>query len=211
MEQRLARVERSARRDRVVALGVLALFLASAQAPATSGPGAPVTVRDASGASATLTAAGLVVRDAAGHERAFAGVDKDQRPSFDLSDEKGTLRQTMFLADGVPQLRQFDIKGNERTALYLGDTTGDGELDILDEHEAIRLALFRGAQNGNPELALYGSDQKPRAFLATDDQSPYLVMHDDSGATRVYVGGYSNGSIGIDVRNSANTTVWSAP
>jgi hypothetical protein len=210
LERRLSGIERSTRRDRLIGLGVLALLFASAQAPAPPAAG-PVTVRDAAGASATLSASGLVIRDAAGKTRAFAGIDSEGRPSFDLSDAKGTLRQTMFLLDGVPQLRQFDGAGTMRATMNLNSTSGDGEFDVRDDKEKIRLAVFRGGQSGNPEIALYGSDEKPRAYLATDDASPYLVMRDASGGTRVYVGGYTNGNIGIDIRNASNGTLWSAP
>ena len=49
-------------------------------------------------------------------------------------------------------------------------------------------------------MGLYGSDEKLRAYFATDDASPYLVMRDNAGTTRVYAGGYQDGAIGIDVR-----------
>jgi len=208
LHQRIAGIERSLRRDRLVGLAVLALLFASAQAPAPPG-GAPLVVRDASGASATLTAAGLAVRDAAGHTRAFVGLDSQGRPSFDLSDATGKLRQTMFLLDGSPSLRQFDSAGTERDELRL-DSTSDGELDLRDDHEKLRMALFR-TKNGDPQIALYGSDEKARAYFSTDDDSPYLVMRDAAGGTRVYMGGYTNGNIGIDIRNASNTTLWSAP
>jgi hypothetical protein len=64
---------------------------------------------------------------------------------------------------------------------------------------------------GDPQLALYGSDEKIRAYFSTDDDSPYLVMRDASGATRVVMGGYTSGKIGIDIRSPANQTLWSAP
>jgi hypothetical protein len=58
---------------------------------------------------------------------------------------------------------------------------------------------------------LYGSDAKLRAFFSTDDDSPYLVMKDAAGTTRVYAGGYTDGSIGLSIRNAADTVLWKAP
>jgi hypothetical protein len=210
LDRRIGRLERSSRRDRLIGLAVMLVLVATAQAPAPGGS-SPVVVRDATGASATLTAAGLVVRDAAGHGRVFAGLDSDGRPSFDLRDATGRLRQTLFLADGVPSLRQFDSGGNRRTEMRL-DSKSNGELLLSDEHEKLRLALFRKLDAaGDPQLALYGSDEKIRAYFSTDDDSPYLVMRDASGATRVVMGGYTSGKIGIDIRSPANQTLWSAP
>jgi hypothetical protein len=36
-------------------------------------------------------------------------------------------------------------------------------------------------------------------------------MRDNAGINRVYVGGYVDGSIGIDVRSAANSVLWKAP
>ena len=52
---RIARLEGSSRRDRLLGVAVLALLFATAQAPdppATTASGTPIVVRDAAGASA---------------------------------------------------------------------------------------------------------------------------------------------------------------
>lgn len=54
-------------------------------------------------------------------------------------------------------------------------------------------------------------DEKLRAYFATDDDSPYLVIRDARGTTRVYAGGYQDGTIGLDIRDTANKTLWKAP
>jgi len=210
LDRRIGRLERSSRRDRFIGLAVMLVLVATAQAPA--GPAStPIIVRDATGASATLTSAGLVVRDAAGRTRVFAGLDSDGKPSFDLSDATGRLRETLYLVDGTPALRQFDAAGKSRTELAL-DPKSNGELLLRDDQQKIRLALFqRSVGAGDPQIQLYGSDGKDRATFSTDDDSPYLIMKDGAGGTRVYMGGYQNGKIGIDVRNASNTTLWSAP
>jgi len=208
---RVARLESSRLRDRtiVVAVAVLALATAQAPAPKVTDTAVPIVVRDASGTTATLTSKGLTVRDAAGRTRTFAGVDADGRPSVDLGDASGQLRESMYLLNDLPVLRQFDKTGKRRAEIRL-DKTEDGELLINDASEKLRLALFRTTA-GDPQLGLYGSDEKLRAYFSTDDASPYLVMRDNAGTTRVYAGGYKDGTIGIDIRNAANTVLWRAP
>jgi hypothetical protein len=115
----------------------------------------------------------------------------------------------MYLLKDLPVLRQFDSAGKRRAEMRL-DSTNDGEFLINDQNEKLRLALFR-TTSGDPQLGLYGTDEKLRAYLGTDDASPYLVMRDAGATTRVYAGGYKDGSIGLDVRNSANTVLWKAP
>jgi hypothetical protein len=204
---RVARLESSSRRDRAIVLAVALVALATAQTP---GPGAtPVVIRDGTGSSATLSGKGLTVRDAAGHERAFIGIDADNRPSVDLGDSTGRLRESMYLLNELPVLRQFDSAGKRRAEIRL-DASNDGELLLNDANEKLRLALFR-TTGGDPQLALYGTDEKLRAYFATDDDSPYLVMRDGAGTTRIYAGGYKDGSIGVDIRNAANTVMWKAP
>ena len=208
---RVARLESSSRRDRAIVLTVALIALATAQAPGPSNPSTatstPVIVRDASGGSATLTSQGLTIRDAAGHERAFIGIDVDKRPSVDLGDSTGRLRESMYLLNELPVLRQFDSSGKRRAEIRL-DASNDGELLINDASEKLRLALFR-TSGGDPQLGLYGSDEKLRAYFSTDDDSPYLVMRDRAGTTRVYAGGYKDGKIGMDVRDASNASIWS--
>jgi hypothetical protein len=203
---RVARLERSSRRDRTIVLAVALLALATAQTP--GGGSAPVVIRDASG-SATLTSQGLTVRDAAGFKRTFIGIDEDKRPSVDLGDSTGRLRESMYLLNELPVLRQFDTAGKRRAEIRL-DASNDGELLLSDSAEKLRLALFRTTK-GDPQLGLYGTDEKLRAYFSTDDDSPYLVMRDSAATTRVYAGGYTGGKIGMDVRDAANTVLWKTP
>jgi uncharacterized protein (DUF1684 family) len=209
-EVRIAQLERAGRRDRAIALGVLAVVLVTAQATAPRTT-SPVTVRDASGASATLTAAGLTIRDSSGTERFFGGLDDQGRPSLDLSDKTGELRESVYLFanDSFPTLRQFDPSGKRRMELRL-DSGNDGELLINDANEKTRLGLYRTA-SGDPQIGLYGSDEKLRAYLSTDDDSPYLVMRDSTQTIRTYIGGYQGGGIGMDVRDADGKTLWKAP
>ncbi len=141
--------------------------------------------------------------------RSFVGIDEGNRPSVDLSDTSGQLRESMYLLNELPVLRQFDSAGKRRAEMRL-DASNDGELLLSDPNEKLRMALFR-TKSGDPQLGLYGSDEKLRAYFSTDDASPYLVMRDNAGINRVYVGGYVDGSIGIDVRSAANSVLWKAP
>jgi len=206
---RLGRLERGMRRDRLILFSVLVLALATAQAPGVPSGATPVVIRDAAGGSATLTSRGVTVRDSAGKVRVAVGLDDQGRPGIDLGDATGQLRESMYLLNEFPVLRQFDSAGKRRAEIRL-DTSNDGELLINDQNEKLRLALFRTTK-GDPQLGLYGSDEKLRAYFATDDVSPYLVMRDSGGTNRVYAGGYTDGSIGLDIRSSANAVIWKAP
>jgi len=208
LKTRVEGLERSSRRDRAIVFGVIVLALATAQTPSSSNT-APIVVKGANGANASLTSAGLAVYDATGHRRAFVGVDSDGRPSVDLSDSTGQLRESFYLLDGTPMLRQFDAGGKRRAELVL-DTADDGELVLTDANEKIRLALF-STKSGDPQIGLYGTDEKLRAFFSTDDVSPYLVMRDATGQNRLNIGGYSDGSIGMDIRNASAAVLWKAP
>ena len=205
LAERLARLERAARRDRILALGALALMLATAQAPAST----PLVVRDAGGGSATLAASGLTFRDARVARAAF-GIDKDRHPSLDLSDSAGAIRESMHLLADRPVLRQFDKAGKRRAELFLASDTQNGEFVIRDANDVTRAAAFIGS-HGLPELTLYGSDAKVRTYLSADDTAPYLVMKDGAGHSRVVIGAYESGHLGMDLRNAAGTPLWSKP
>jgi hypothetical protein len=137
-------------------------------------------------------------------------LDKDRYPSIDEYDTSGGLRQSMYLLSDRPVLRQFDKAGKRRAEMFLASDTQNGELVIRDAGEVTRGAVFIGSQ-GLPEAAFYGSDSNVRAYLATDDTSPYLVMKDGSGVSRLTIGGYQSGAIGMEVRNAAGTALWSKP
>jgi hypothetical protein len=83
-------------------------------------------------------------------------------------------------------------------------------LVLTDANEKILLALF-STKSGDPQIGLYGTDEKLRAFFSTDDVSPYLVMRDATGQNRLNIGGYSDGSIGMDIRNASAAVLWKAP
>jgi len=204
---RVGRVERVARRERVFALSALVLLLATAQAPSAS---APLVVNGPSGGGATLSASGLAVRDTAGRVRTSVGLDADGYPSLDLSDGAGRLRESMYLLHDRPVLRLFDTAGKRRAEMFLASDTQNGEFVIRDATEVLRLAVFQGAK-GLPEFSLFGSDAVARAYIATDDDGPYLVMKDAHAVTRVVAGQYTDGKFGFEVRDAAGTSVWSRP
>ncbi len=220
LKTRVNRLERESKRDRAVIFGVVLLAMLTAQAPAPQAPStpagprvfnAPITVTNAAGQSTTLSASGLVVHDASGKERLLIGVDSENRPSIDLRDASGGLRESLYLFEQkTPTLRQFDANDKRRLELALSDA-GNGELELNDPNEKLRAAFFIGATTGNPQVALYGTDEKLRAFLATDDVMPYLVLRDNNGTSRINVGGFSDGTVGMDIRDAANTVLWKAP
>jgi hypothetical protein len=207
---RVEHLERVARRDRVLALAVLAVALATAQAPAAQPRSAPLVVRDASGRSATLTATALIVADASERVRADAGLDRDGYPSVDLYDKSGALRESMYLLKERPVLRLFDKTGKRRAELSLSSDAQNGEFVIRDENEVTRLAAFRGTQ-GLPELALYAADGRVRGYLSADDDGPYLVMNDKTATSRAAAGHDESGNFGMSVRDASGTVTWSKP
>ena len=208
---RVTRLERSSRRDRAIVLGVIVVAVLTAQtsAPQSNASTTPIVVKDAGGTPATLAGSGLTVRDASGTIRLFAGVDDQGRPSLDLRDSGGRLRQSMYLLGQQPTLRQFDVTGKRRLEVRLNDQD-TGEVRLTDANENLRGAFFITSK-GDPQIGLYGTDEKLRAFFSTDDASPYLVMRDPAGANRVNIGGYSDGSIGMDIRSASNSVLWKAP
>jgi hypothetical protein len=206
LSERVERLERTARRDRALALGALALVLATAQTPAAT----PLVVRDAAGNKATLSASGLVVRNGAGAPRSALGFDKDRNPSLDEYDSSGAIRQSMYLLTNRPVFRQFDKAGNRRAEMFLAADTQNGEFVIRDANGVTRAAVFIG-DKGLPEAGFYAGDGNVRAYLSADDAAPYMVMKDRSGVFRVIVGGFASGGVGIEVRNAAGTAVWSKP
>jgi hypothetical protein len=220
LQTRVDRLERGSKRDRAVLFGIVIVAMLTAQAPAPQAPSAPagprvftapITVKNAAGQSATLSALGLVIHDANGKERLLIGVDSENRPSIDLRDASGGLRESLYLFEQkTPTLRQFDANDKRRLELALSGT-GNGELELSDPNEKLRAAFFIGATTGNPQVALYGTDEKLRAYLATDDAMPYLVLRDNNAISRINVGGFSDGTVGMDIRDASNTVVWKAP
>ncbi|MEO9135023.1 MAG: hypothetical protein ABI316_00265, partial [Casimicrobiaceae bacterium] len=209
LADRIARLERVARRDRVLALGALALALATAQAPAPRAQ-PPLTVRDAAGNTATLSSSGLSVRDPSHTVRIDTGLDASGYPSVDLYDASGTIRQAMYLLKDRPVLRQFDKDGKRRAEMFVASDTENGEFVLRDATDTPRLAAFLGTK-GLPELALYGSDAKVRAYISADDSGPYLVMKDAQAVSRLVAGQYTSGKMGMDVRDTSGTAVWTKP
>ena len=208
LRSRIARLENVARRERAVAIGLLALLMATAQAPAQTSSG-PIVVSSAAG-STTFGATGLTVRDKANAVRTFAGIDADGAPSLDLTDSAAHLRESLYLLKDSPMLRDFDSAGKRRVEMYLSSDTSDGTLNLRDASEVARLSVFRGNQ-GLPEIGLYGSDGIIRAYFSADDDMAYLVMKDNTAATRLVMGSYTGGKVGMDIRNPAGTILWSQP
>src|SRR5579875_1252836 len=138
---RVARLEATIRRQRIVGLGVLAILFATAQ---TSSSTQPFTVQGSNG-SVQVTGSGISVRDSGGQQRVFIGLDSGGRPSIDLRDSTGTLRQSMFLVSdtSAPTFRQFDTSGNTRMEQFL-TKEGFPDYRLLDANGKRRLAVFIG-------------------------------------------------------------------
>lgn len=202
---RVARLESMAKRDRTIALAALAILFATAQSAPSS---TPLSVRSTQ-ASTQVTASGVVVRDSSGQQRVFIGLDSDGRPSIDLRDGAGKLRQTLFLTSesSSPAFRQFDASGTTRLEAYL---TSPGEFPtfrILDNNGKRRLSAFIGS-DGNPEFGVFGSDEQARAYLVGQDRGAYFDIRDASKTIRAQFGIYPDGGFGMFLANASGQTVW---
>jgi hypothetical protein len=207
---RLDRLEAVARRDRTVLLGLIAILIGTAQAPATLGSSTPVSVAAAGGGSATITGKGLVIRDAARTLREDVGLDASGYPSVDLFRTSGAIAQSLYLLKDTPVLRQFDPGGKPRADLYLTGL-GNPEFAIHDAKATPRLKFFYGSA-GQPTFALFASNATARASLAPTDDTSALTMLDAAATTRIVLGAYTTlGKAGLDVREKSGTAVFSKP
>ena len=207
LQKRVARLESAARRDRTIALAALAILFATAQTTSSE----PVTVRGANG-NAQLTASGVVITDASNQQRMFVGIDSEGRPSVDLRDSTGKLRETLFLTSGdsAPTFRLFDAAGTDRMEEFLGKD-GFPNIRLLDANGKRRLSAFIGYDTGNPEFAVYGSDEEARGYLVGPDCGAYFDLRDGSKNFRAHMGTYPDCSFGIFLRNQAGQNQWAVP
>jgi hypothetical protein len=209
LDARVARLERTVRRDRTIALAALAILFATAQSAPSS---TPLSVRSQE-ASTEVTASGVVVRDAKGQQRLFVGLDSKGRPSVDLRDAAGKLRQTIFLASGgdAPTFRQFDAAGTTRLEAYLSSPGEFPNFRLLDSNGKRRLSAFIGSDTGNPEFGVFGSDEQARAYLVGDDRGAYFDIRDASKTIRAQMGIYPEGDFGMFLANASGQTIWREP
>ena len=208
---RVERLERRAQRDRVVLLAVLALALVTAAAPSdSSSTPAALTVRAADGSQATLQGGGLVVTSASGAKRLGAGLSDGSDPGVSEYDTSGRLRQWYFLyQDGEPGLRQYDAANVMRTETFLADN-GSPTMHLLNAQAVAQGAFFLG-DKGLPEFDVRNTSGKAMGYISADDSGGYLVLKDPSLVTRSYIGQYTDGTWGIDVRNAQNQDLFSKP
>ncbi len=206
------RLERRAHRDRTVALGVLLLALVTAQAPrpATSAAPASLTVRAADGSHAVLDGSGLSVVSATGTRRLDAGIDTAGAPAATEYDPAGKSRQLLFLyQDGSPALRQYDAAHVNRAELYLA-AGGVPTMHLYNAQAVARLAFFLGDQ-GLPEFDVRSSRGVTMGYMSADDAGGYLPMRDPNSVVRAYLGRYTDGTWGMDVRNAQNVDLFKKP
>lgn len=199
---RVGRLERRARIDRACALGALALMLATAQA---STP--PLTVAG-TGTTASIHADGL--RVAVGATTQFAARIKDGAPAVDEMQSNGQLRQSLFLVQETGAFRQFTTAG--KRALGLEVALDGTPLVRLFGSDGVSSRLgFEIDTSKRPVLRVNNAAGTLMGMIATDDDGPYMIAKDASGATRAYVGQYSDLSFGIDVRDAHDTRLFKRP
>ena len=189
---RVAKLESKVRRDRTIALGALAILFATAQAaPSGTSGSQPITVRGAN-SSTQLTASGIVISDGSGKTRIYVGFDSEGRPSVDMRDASGQLRQTLYLASAqsAPVMRQFDANGKERLSAFIGTTTGAGEFAVYGSDENVRGYLVGG--EGGGYMAFNDGRKVERLWLGvTTKNQPDMELYDPAGKRRIaaFIGG----------------------
>jgi hypothetical protein len=199
---RVGRLERRARIDRACALGALALMLATAQA---STP--PLTVAG-TGTTASIHADGL--RVAVGATTQFAARIKDGAPAVDEMQSNGQLRQSLFLVQETGAFRQFTTAG--KRALGLEVALDGTPLVRLFGSDGVSSRLgFEIDTSKRPVLRVNNAAGTLMGMVATDDDGPYMILKDGSGAIRAYVGQYNDLSFGIDVRNGSDVRLFKRP
>lgn len=203
---RVARLESTVKRDRAIALAALAILFATAQSAPSS---TPLSVHG-SRASTQVTADGVVVRDANNQQRLFIGLDSEGRPSVDLRDSAGKLRQTIFLTseNNSPTFRQFDASGTTRLEAYLSVPGEFPNFRLLDSNGKRRLSAFIGSDSGNPEFGVFGSDEQARAYMVAEDRGGYFDIRDASKTIRAQMGIYPDGGFGLFLANASGQTTW---
>jgi hypothetical protein len=199
---RVERLERRARIDRALALGVLALALATAQAPTE-----PLTVAGA-GMTASIQADGLHV--AVESIPRFAAVIGSTGPTVDEMQTNGVLRQSLFLVQESASLRQFGANGKRALGVELA-LDGTPLLRLYGPDGTTSRLGFEIDTSKRPVLRVNNNAGTLMGMMATDDDGPYMIMKDASGATRTYVGQYSDLSFGMDVRNASDVRLFKRP
>lgn len=207
---KIERLERRAFRNRALALGVLALALVTARAP--SAPAAPTSlaVTAANGSRAVLDGSGLSITSATGTKRLDVGIDTAGAPAATEFDPAGKARQQLFLyQDGRPSLRQYDAAHVARAEIYLAGN-GVPTMHLYSAQAVARLSFFIGDQ-GLPEFDVRNSRGATMGYISGDDAGGYLSMRDPNAVVRSYLGRYTDGTWGMDVRNAQNTNLFKKP
>ena len=213
LARRVDQLERANRRWRAVAvatLGLAAIGGLAGQAPPPPASG-PVVITDGIH-TARLTARGLTVRTTDSRS-VFAGMDGDDNPSVDLrSSGTGNLRASMYLYKGTnPAIALFDAGGKKRYMSYVGTTSDYPGTDYYDASGTLRASMFIGTTTSSPEVAVYDTSGKARAYMQAGSQGGFLVVRDAASVGRAFLGAYTDGSYGIDIRTAADSVLFKAP
>jgi hypothetical protein len=197
---RVAKLESKVRRDRTIALGALAILFVTAQSSPSQQP------LKVSGPNSTteVTAAGIVISDANGKQRIYVGFDSEGRPSVDMRDATGQLRETLYLAkeQSAPAMRQFDSNGKARTEIGVA-TSGNPSIKLMDQNEKERLSAFIGSKTNAGEFAVWGPDENVRGYLVAGDGGGYLALNDGSKIERVWLGVTSKNQPDLELYDTA--------
>jgi hypothetical protein len=149
LEQRLAELQRSNRRLRVM-IGALVLV-----------GGALITMAQASpNSSETVETRQFVLRDASGNVRAVLGSTPEGAVGLNIDDATGRTRLTLDVDyAGSPGLDLFDQNGKRRAIISLGQH-GEPGVGLYDAEGKLRTSLDIPGAN-TPGLTFYHEGGKP--------------------------------------------------
>lgn len=239
LSARLARLERSNRRHRLLALTASLCCLAwtgcalgtqkttlSAERFVLLGPegsevatlevdstGHPFLLMKSGEASAFLTTRGpsLLLRGPDGKTGAFVGVDSKNTSRLELCSQRllDGVRLTTH-ADGSAGVYVLDTTGRERGSLE-SLSNGSSSLNFRDAHGRVRGQM--GVDPGSlPSLILLDQGGGRRMGMVLEDEgSPLLELADQKGRTRARLSTIFDGSPRLEFRREDGTPSFEAP
>jgi hypothetical protein len=125
---------------------------------------------------------------------------------FILEDEKGETRATLALDAGGPSLSL--VGGEGKGGVALAATPLGPTLMLVDGKDKIRVML--SVSEGAPMLWLYDKSGNRRAGLAVFEDQPVLALQDEKGQARVGLVVRADGP-GLNLYDEKGNSIWRAP
>lgn len=173
IEERIQKLERQNRRMKLVGLGLVIVVGATGVLSSAASNAARV---DVGNSSATIRAAGFVLVDAQGRERASLEMRNGQ-PQLVMNNSDGAFAAGIGVALSGPQIVLDDLNGKTRARLIV---SSNGPALFLDDPNEQPRIMLDALPNG-PELDLFGAKGQRRATLGALSDEPGLGLYDPQG------------------------------